>query len=379
MTRKESLINWLHRVEAPINKQKHSLDKRLKGIVTELFFEKYLPGSTGVSWPGMLSFGWAYGYSDRSRTRRRWFKISEGHRDGKVVGCKLLRQILSASPSDEFFLLQPVVSLSDALPSITWNVGEITLTKGLSLRYDRTTTAQVLESQLDDRTTNALKERAQLPVIETISPWLTHENHQELERLLCTRCLMNFGGFFLTDIDAVGITDEGGLEFLEFKRKYPAGGLKYTRASTVGGPTSIDQYLAMVESSELKGAGLRAELRNGERWKPHFISSFGLDTSHVRTVQLCLRADIKYQYIIWNSHVTELSDLLSFDFRPVADIRLETHYMTSGCFSAISFTEGKDSGTYSRNRRFQAMIPVESFISISIPRDAIAGACRNLD
>tara|TARA_R110000868_G_scaffold155362_1_gene381791 strand:- start:3916 stop:5064 length:1149 start_codon:yes stop_codon:yes gene_type:complete len=380
MTEKEMLMDWIHRVETPIKNEKYSLDKRLTGLVTELFFEHHLPIPNATSSPVTLSFGWAYGYTNFSRTQRRWFKISEGNQNSKVVGCELVRQLLSQTYSDQpdrFFLLQPEVDLSTPLPSIIWNVGEITLAPDHRLKHWRTEDAVRLEDELRDRTNTELRLRRELQPIGTISSWLSHRSLHDLQRLFSTRCLMNFSGLYLTDIDAVAVTDDDGLEFMEFKRKDPADGLKYTPASIEDASAKILEYMARIESPESRGKNLLHELQHDERWKRHSISSFGLDGSHVRTLRLCISAGIRYRYIIWHSSVKELTCLLSPDFRPLADIDLQTRYMTGNCFTGLSFTKGNDSGKYNKNTRFQAMTPVTAFTSTSISRHAIAGAERS--
>ncbi|KKM98157.1 hypothetical protein LCGC14_1160790 [marine sediment metagenome] len=155
MIEKNTLITWIHRVEHQLENQKPWHGKRLYGIVTEFFFEKYLTGQAGVPWPRMLSFGWSYCYTNYNKTHRRWLKISEGNDYAKVAGHKLVRRILSICPSDEFFILQPELSLSGSPPTLIWNVQGITLTRD-RLKLERTEAAVKLESQLDERIRVAL-------------------------------------------------------------------------------------------------------------------------------------------------------------------------------------------------------------------------------
>lgn len=172
MTPQETLIDWIHRVQTKIEGENHKVGKkRLPGLIMELFFENWLSGTAGTSCPSNLSFGWALGYTDFSKTQRRWFKISEGHQTSNVIGCKFVRRILSLNPSDEFYLLQPEVSLPDSLPSITWNVGQIFLTEDHRLKHARTAEAKTLETQLSASTNNALKSRLELHAIDKVSSW----------------------------------------------------------------------------------------------------------------------------------------------------------------------------------------------------------------
>ena len=356
MTEKENLIAWIHRAETPLKESHNNLGKRLDAIVIEIFFENYLLRSRVLPWPKLLSFGWAYGYADYQRRHKRWFKVSEGSGQGKVVSREFARQTLSAYPEDQLFLLQPGVSLSGPLPEISWNVTEIVLNSENRLEMKHSSAAKKIESQLTKNTTAALERRIEAQPNDTISNWLSHESTRELERLFSTRCLMNFGEQYLTDIDAVGLDDDGELEIIEFKRKDPAKGKKYKPVfNTENPPPSLEQYFSIIDSLESAPENFEIELNNTRNWEYHRTPSFGLDSSHLRTLQLCLAAKIRYRYAIWNSSIKKPSELLSFDFEPLNSIDICSCHLTASCFTGISFTKGKDSGSYTPRPRFQLM------------------------
>lgn len=212
-----------------------------------------------------------------------------------------------------------------------------------------------------------------------IDSWLRHQSQHSLERLFSTRCLMNFGGLYLTDIDALGITEDNELELIEFKRKDPTRGVQYTPLPIVDSWAQIHEFLARADFHACKNEKRLEELRNDGRWNEELIPSFGLDGSHVRTLRLCIAAGIRYQYVIWHSSIKSLSNLLSADFKPLVDVHLQTRYMTENCFIGVSWTTGEDSGEYSDKIRFQGMTPLSAFTSATILRKAFVGAPQTLE
>jgi hypothetical protein len=206
----------------------------------------------------------------------------------------------------------------------------------------------------------------------------------ELERLLITRCLMNFGGLYLTDIDAVGRTAEGQLEFIEFKRKDAARGRDAYKA--IPAPSAESASWVYLEQAaqlrkrfnplprELKGAGkdesskkirqakadLNRHLAQSGCWqKAAECDCFGLDESHARTVQLAAIADMGYRYIIWNSSESDPNKLFTGELLPSEAQDLVFMLVKPRHFDRITKTVGPDSGTYTSKIRFQLLIPVQ--------------------
>ncbi|EJM74587.1 hypothetical protein PMI29_00553 [Pseudomonas sp. GM49] len=366
MTEKQILIDWIHRVEFKLDDGKWVEKKRLPSLVTEIYFNKYLARQKELNLPEKLSFGWMYKNKSKYSKDRIWFKFSEGGANGEVSR-QFVNMIRSANKEDEFFLVESEVSTLRGVPDIRWKVTELTFKSNGALGHHFSKKAEEYQGEIKGGVEAALELRVPLKVGQKIGNWLNSECLSDLKRLFSQRCLMNFSKLFLSDIDAVGLSEAGSIEVLEFKRKDPATGFRYVANHRRNEPYGIDLYISRVYAFKCMGSSFKVEFGDSSRWIGRQDDCFGLDISHAKNVELCTRAGINYRYIVWNSDKSEPFELLTKCWSPKVPLDMFIMDVTSNSFDGLSLTNGDDSGSYTEETRYQVMIPVASFTPISIP------------
>ncbi|WP_150790747.1 hypothetical protein [Pandoraea iniqua] len=360
------MIDWIHRVEH--DRRTGKISKRLPSIISELFFETVLCKSLEFHLPRNLNFGWNFNRNPKDGSRT-WFKFSE-NTDHPSTSENFIKSIKTININDEFFVVQQRVTITNNIPSIGWKIREISiLPEGYVKRY-ATDRAKDFEKKITQRVTEALLTLRAIntsPGKSTVEDWLRTLPDNTLERLLATRCFMNFAGLFLSDVDALGVDPDGRLVLLEFKRKTPAMGTRYRALRQAGEDGGLDLYLSRIAALGKDREALQRALKDANAWSAiESNPGFGLDTSHVGTFDLCSRADIKYRYVIWNSSGQHPRELLAPDWKPIDDIDLRTADLTGDAFDGLTYTIGGDSGSYTKNVRYQLVIPVDRFAMRSI-------------
>ncbi|MGY2185300.1 hypothetical protein [Pseudomonas sp. SDO5591_S426] len=367
MTEQQVLIDWIHRVEFKLDENGTYVEtKRLASLVTEMYFEKYLVRNNALKLPERLSFGWMYRNKSKYSRDRVWFKLSEGGVNGDV-NRQFIEMISSANRVDQFFLVESEVSILEECIDVQWKVTELIVKGDGTLLPDLSEQAKAYQKQITDGVIAELSLRSSLAVDKKISGWLSSESLSGLKRLFSQRCLMNFSKLYLSDIDAVGLGEDGSIEVLEFKRKDPANGVRYVAIPRYNELSGVELYISRVYAFKCMDSTFKVEFSNSSRWSASKSPSFGLDISHAKNVELCCRAGIKYRYIIWNSNKTEPGELLTHCWSPKVPLNIFVMDVILSSFDGLSLTYGDDSGSYTEETRFQVMIPVVSFNSISIP------------
>jgi hypothetical protein len=250
---------------------------------------------------------------------------------------------------------------------ISWTVNQIVV-EGSNLKLSRNSSeARKHSENISAGVTAELARRRDMLQPGSIGPWLQHLDDGSLRILLATRCLMNFGKLHLSDIDAIGVNSSGVVEMIEFKRKDPAEGPRNRIVPQPDARKAMAAHLDRIEQlKELDNDSVRKEFSSSTRWEKVKGKSFGLDVSHARNADLCVRAGIIYRYIVWNSDKRLPEELLSAEFKPLVLLDIRTAVVVPGLFDGISFTKGNDSGSYTSETRFQLMIPLDRFNSFML-------------
>lgn len=366
MTDQKLLIDWIHRVEFD---QKKLLDnKRLPSIVTEIYFENHLSKRNELECSKELSFGWAYVEQKKDALDRFWFKISD---DSEIdnISCAFIKAIQKGNRRDKFFFVIPQVSFLENTPDIAWQVSEITIQDDGEIGCCQSSMAKRYQQILDKNVRSALLKLNGCDASAgwDISGWLANESTEKLKRLLSTRCMMNFFGIYLSDLDAVGINEEGRLEVLEFKRKNPTQGVRYEALSNPLDLVGLDLYLSRIMYFKTMKHSFAYELADRSRWCVCIdIPGFGLDISHAKNVELCNRIGVDYRYIVWMSSTSAPSKLLSLKWVPLVKLDVRVLNVSTKDFDGVTSTKGGDSGTYTDKTRFQVVIPVCNFTEVKM-------------
>ncbi|WPN49163.1 hypothetical protein [Pseudomonas sp. P8_241] len=367
MTDQKKLIDWIHRVE--FDPKKLLDNKRLPSIVTEIYFENYLSKRNELECSEELSFGWAYVKQKKGSLDRFWFKISDGNAIDKI-SCAFIKAVQKGNRRDIFFSVIPQVSLCEDIPDIAWKVYEITIQANGGVGYFYNEMAKNYQRMLNKNVRSALFKLRVCDASEgwDISGWLANESTERLKRLFSMRCMMNFFGIYLSDLDAVGINKEGRVEVLEFKRKSPTQGVRYEALPNAMNVVGLDLYLSRIIYFKTMKLSFAKEFADRLRWVEHTdVPGFGLDVSHANNVELCNRIDVDYRYIVWKSATREPTGLLSFEWVPLVKLDVRVLNVSTKDFDGLTSTKGGDSGTYTDRTRFQVVIPVSSFTKFQMP------------
>jgi hypothetical protein len=382
------LIDWIHRVETVQDKHNSWHDsKRLHSMITENYFEKELAEKVCAGSPEDLAFGWTY-RTNWASDNRHWFKISDG--SGKESSAAFIRSIHCFRPGDRFFLIIDMNCRfeSASVPDVSLTVKEIVVEKNLIIYPENLSRdVQRMPHEITTRIKAELEKREGLQVAQPYaSRFRKHYSSAQLQRLLITRCIMNFGGLYLTDIDAVGISRCGQIQMIEFKRKTAAQGKDWYAAVPDPEPWNrLAEYRSRIKSlreelpskMELKRAHnegqryqlvrkgdalVQAQLAEHSKWAkrpPELI--FGLDDSHASNVALCCAGGMLYTHLVWESSCMRADELLDENLKPLTQPVLLCLDILPEHFCGLTKTNGVKSGTYDHGVRFQVTIRKEEF------------------
>lgn len=375
MDHREYLIDWIHKAELRFRKGNSEgvLSERLPSLITDLHFELHIAGRADLDLCMPLSFGWAV---EDHGDCRRWYKISEAAQGTlRNLNFSFVNKIRLADNSARFFIVIPSFWYTDnGPPDMTYEIKEFVCDKIGWQQADNQSTAEALSNNVSTKVRTSLRERAISSHDSKIAPWLRSLNVDQLQRLFTVRCFMNFSNLFLTDIDAIGINEAGNIQIIEFKRKGPAGGnncFQFLPALISKDP--LPTYLKII-NSELKrfqtSEKLLCYLEISEHWqRMPKEGCFGLDASHTKNVDLCAKAGMSYRHVIWDT-TKKPADLLSHDLKPKEVQSILVLNILPTHLQKLTFTEGRDSGSYNQRLRFQLMISAQQFSHFSIERDA---------
>ncbi|MNY89368.1 hypothetical protein D3C78_56590 [compost metagenome] len=368
MTYQEALAEWIHRVELSRNRREggwnREFNKRLYSLITEYFFSLHLKSINDINLPQTVIHGWMYQGSYHEKPRR-WFKLSENTPASdprKKANEAFIRHIKSKRPEDRFFILKSQILPNKDLITIEFDFQEILIDsenrlyrrRNEACRNYRASTKQSISKNLDSLAAIDIK---QIP--GSIDLWLNNISESELEIILATRCLMNFGLQYATDIDALVYSENdllNPIKIIEYKRKYPTSGSRRVPL-LISEENKLKKYLGLFNDKN--------SLSDFLSWEKKTDSCFGLDRSHASNASFCLNNNIDYIYLIWNSRETSLEELITHDFfikdrvfdnSNINYLNLKDHH-----FDGFSRTDGKDSGSLTEDTRFQLMIKEVDF------------------
>lgn len=367
MIYKSILIDWIHRVELSRDMGKGGwkleFNKRLPSLITEYFFSQHLKNIKGIDLPQTVIHGWMYqgGYREKPR---RWFKLSENTPPSdprNKANEAFIKHIKSRRPEDRFFILKPKIQYEKNLIRIEFDFQEILIDSKNSLyrrRNEATRSYQTSTKLSISEKLNAISKIDLKEIPGSIEPWLQKISVPELEKIFATRSLMNFGLKYATDIDAIAYSENGkskNIKIIEYKRKYPASGPR--RVPPLNDEhNKLSKYLSLFKGNTIP---------DFLSWEKKTDSCFGLDRSHASNVNFCLKNNIEYIYLIWNSRETRLEELITNDFlikksefnqSKINFLALNDHH-----FDGFSRTDGQDSGSLTEDTRFQLMIKESAF------------------
>lgn len=367
MNYKDVLIEWIHKVEL-VNKKgvwQKEFTKRLPSLVMEYFFSKNLQQITGISLPDTIIHGWMYEGSYNNKKPRSWFKITEktpADDPRTEANEEFIRTIKSRRKDDRFFVLRPKIEQRNSIINISFDAREVLIKDATKFIKIYSPECRSLENSINskiDRNLQVLSGISIHGISESIRDWLVNIDIESIESILASRCLMNFGLDFPKDIDALmysKINKDYSLSIIEYKRKYPT-----------SGPRRIPPFIneKYILSDYLEILNKEISLAEYTSWKKDTQPCFGLDRSHANNVYFCLNTNINYIYIIWNSNDRNLENLITkellikrhtFDNSEIRFLQLQQN-----SFDGISRTDGKDSGSFTKETRFQLMIKMDDF------------------
>ncbi|WP_175624405.1 MULTISPECIES: hypothetical protein [Oxalobacteraceae] len=370
------LVDWIHKAEwifPTRSSETGNLSSRTPSLVTDLHFEHYLIGRSELGLDGDITFGWSVCEEHRTMNRH-WYKISEKNQNPQTdLNKAFILSVAQASPKDRFFVVDwSVEEEQNAPPSLNWKIKEVIVNAGNIKWASNQKLAEYQSKTISKSVKAALESRKNCEHNGLISKWLMRIGSEHLKRLLITRCLMNFGGLYLTDIDAVGTDTSGRTQIIEFKRKDPAKGNDcYQLLPLPPAKETISTYLNVIATEldpiKKNKVELNATFKNKDRWKQMPAEAcFGLDTSHAKNIELCERTGMIYRHIIWNNDEKTPGNLLEADLTPVHFQNLLMLTVCAKHIEKISRTGGRDSGSYTTNTRFQLMIPEKIFEPVKI-------------
>jgi hypothetical protein len=373
---KKQLISWIHNIEWYACKKNDGKFKRIHGIVTELCFERILSKTDKSEIPENLVSGWCYRINTDAQPRD-WFIV--WHRcirkhgkyplDLRKTNRYFAKTLLQSRPSDRIFSVSFCFcndSGENNIPSIQWQVLECKLVEGTIQRSGDQKSAQGIEKIISENIKSELPRCVSNHPREDIIKFLMGVDIATLQRIFAIRCFMNFSSFFLSDIDAICVDHDGQGKIIEFKRKSAAKGLIYRLNKLDNSEPSIDDYTREIDF--LKGQHISKIYEN---LKENFTSLsekkhgfYGLDSSHFKNIQICNQIGFRYQYIVWDSVKSDASSLMNPDLSPQKTPSLKSKIVTPLSFAGLSKTLPKDSGSYSKDIRFQLMLAAASFKSL---------------
>lgn len=364
---KSELIQWLHDVE-------HETPKRFAGLLTELYFLRRLRKSGTYK---NLSEGWAY-IRDNKSDRRFWFKIFQDR--------------LELSPAEEHFVSK-LASLGHCFFSLAMTITNVGVRRlpDLELKVEEflraetgwtvtnTNRATKLQTQITEQLKNYLQQTADDRLNASIDGdlpfkrWAENLEIFELRALFLQRCLMNCRKTSPLDLDAVAITNDGKIAFVEFKRKYPSKGTskphsgKVDLAHLMEAAVKIGKELRNKDPQDKEEAkNLFNELCTEHRYKWLPQPSYGLDVAHFETLRLCSEAGFNFDYYVWNSAdeprkgaeelseiVADLDGVLEDDLTEKKKISWWHRTLQPTDATGLTHTWGKDSGSYDHGCRVQ--------------------------
>jgi hypothetical protein len=381
-----ALAKWLARQIVALEQG----PKRLPALVMELCLSQYLlPVSAKGIGISDFACGW---FHTGAGEARHWFRVFirprpvPGESVQPLLLCPAEKRCAGqlAKLGHRFFAIgvQPLAAPEgNPAPSL-----ELTMGEWLDLEGSPRTSSPLAAAYLDDlkETVNKgisekLGKRKQSgagradTASDTVVALLAAQTPEDLQLLLATRCIMNFGFATPVDADALAIDGSGNAVLLEFKRKYPSK-RRFTLKGGSGSGSEIMQ-LALVAEAAVRELGKNPaagkdqfnELAAREGLTKEWGRGYGLDMSHLRTLMVCAEAGIAYRYLVWDSSNETAAGngntrwgfrpekLLHPSLEPLSWPVLKWRDITVADVAGITCTDGEKSGAFTRGVRIQTL------------------------
>ncbi|NTW80048.1 MAG: hypothetical protein HGB32_07865 [Geobacteraceae bacterium] len=350
--------------------------QRLQGLVSELSFEKFFSQKV---FSEKISYGWFSKVRNSTNDQRDWYKVAVTSYNLSDAEKKLVDKL--SRNGHRFFIIHPTISIGSP-PGI-----KLELTQYMHGRYGAWPKVKNNElvrrtESLEKKIVKKLKEFSGKISKKEGKDWLITLAISDLEILFATRCLLDFGIEYATDVDGIYYDSaEEKLNFIEFKRKDPA-----HRYFSLLNTSTISQYrvkskeyseilidrIRLASGDEIERLRSQQEqeinnkLNDSTVWNKTVDECFGLDLSHITNVELCEKNSIKYNYVIWNHSRGKLNTLFDMKFKPKDNPEVLLKVVAVEDLRGMHFTIGKKSGSFTDDPRFQMMIPKDLFTECKI-------------
>jgi len=364
---KNELINWIHLVE-------ERAPERLAGLVTELYFSKKLCRGLELGNFSEVSEGWFYLRCPEAKYLRNWFKIGRGEKISRIEEC-LIRRL--EGHGHKFFYILPNISRSlrnGFGPELTVSVSEAALRENKIMLHESESAVDFSRCFNSNLMTYLSRLRFGRKISLDAFDWFVNEDIDKLLNVFIQRCLMNsLKCFKPLDVDAIALAgSDDRIVFLEFKKKYPAGGSN----KPIGPRKKPEDYSVFADAilsnaMRVKAGGAREKFSIAFAEKGYSYCKvspgYGLDMVHYETLVLCEMMDVEYRYVIWKEGSSnskkkqsrriwlELNSVLGYDLVPKKKPKWWVRSLKRADVSGLSYTFGDDSGSYTKMPRMQVI------------------------
>ena len=338
-------------------------EKRRTGLVVEQFFETSILPALKLQ-------------ADSSRAvGGNWFRFLHAGSKSPCWGC-IVPSLPAGTASGRIIETAAILESRTKMPVLLFHVlpiPEISGTPVLSvdvraLSMENSELAETLQSEIERHGPlfgAEVRSATGNPGTPEILAWFEKMDTASLWRLVLVRYLFNriLGkSGYPVDIDGI-FSDGTKLVFLEFKRKDPARGICMleTHPGTFSGLGNLAGQIAKAETGCPEG-----------RYRK--IPSYGLDMSHLVSLEICERAGFGYVYMIWKESVSKNAgsvQQLKHLFPDGPGMRvprkpfiLQALSVKPDHCTGTSSTRYADSGSYTKKRRVQIMIPEHLFRTV---------------
>lgn len=369
--------------------------KRRNAHVTEMFFENVVLPKISQ---GSTSTGWIRFFERNAENRVCWIKVcfSWTNNKAKEVDKAFILSQLNSEIKPRFFLLGIGKEYQFVTRELVSNTLEPSSYKFVKLNCYSLIDVQKMNSKLSSLLLEL--ENAHFVMNELGDEigfsfaWLAGMPNEKLFGLLCNRILMNFGLKNPSDLDAIELGHSGKLTIHEFKRKSSFKNRAYVFQSTHETASAEAREIVKAADQHLKnkqmlvGGKLKVPKEEATSAIDSFLLEkkmnykylilkkyglFGLDTSHVATIEMCMEKQYQYVQSIWKTEKGKDIDTL-FDKGKALHLKpqLNTHNskvysksLTSSDLVGFTTTVGRDSGSWSEGTRVQFVFKEELMLS----------------
>ena len=347
------------------NPKRDRNSKRRDAYVTERYFEtNILP----LVAKGSTSTGWCY---IEEQWVRHWFKVvvNIGDNDPERETDKQIIEQLKRHDSKQTFY---IVFIDSAQETETISIRQI-------INDDKGWKLKKLQDPPDFCDIEAMNTEAlrlsSLPHHPNpfCAQWMKNCDDLYMKSLLIQRLLMNnaLADKFPLDVDAIEIND-GQLIFHEFKRKNKCPNGCFIINNNHVTRFKISDIIKKCNKEKLSyGLELFNYVEQEFRYsRDENKQCYGLDMSHFGNFEYCTKKNIIFLHSIWDSEnypdKPRISDLFSADIKPIKEMHLVSAILEARNFIGFIFTQGSNSGSFTKKLRGQATMDANAFKDIQV-------------